>query len=45
MEQEMDILRMIKEHRNMKIIIENSLLNSEIKKQMMHVEDNIIDID
>ena len=41
----MDIIKIVKELRDLKIIIQHSLMNPEIKFQIQHLEENLINLD
>ena len=43
--EEVDIIKILKELRDLKVIIKHSLMNPEIKFQIQHTEENLIDLD
>jgi len=42
---ELNIVKIVKDLRNLKILIKNSLMDSQMKFQIQHAEENLIDLD
>ena len=43
--EEVNIIKILKDLRDLKVIIKHSLMNPEIKFQIQHTEENLIDLD
>ena len=44
-EKELDILKIMKSIRNVKILMKNSLLSPDVKFQIAHADKNVIDLE
>ena len=42
---EMNMVKLIKGLRNIKILMKNSMMSKEVRKQLMHVDKNVINLD
>ena len=45
LEQELDIVKLVRNTRNSKNLLKNSLMSPEIKRRLSHTDKNLVDID
>lgn len=45
LKQELDIVKLVRNTRNSKSLLKNSLMSPEIKRRLSHTDKNLVDID